>query len=403
MTKAGKTIGSIFILAGTSLGAGMLALPIAIAKIGLLSGIFFMLLIWALMTLAAFMILEVTIKFGKPLTISKICNSVVGNSASITGDLSIIVLFYALLAAYISAGPGVCNQILEPLLSFEIPRYIITLIFTLTLAGMVQWCVKAVDYSNRFFFFIKLLAFTAMILILFSHFNTTNVSLNLAFSQNLATTIPLIFISFGFHGSITAVIKYVGIKNIVSLRKILLVSSLIPLVVYLLFVISVLGVLPQSDFAIILANGGDVEIFVERLSNKLVNSNISYVIQCFSCLAIITSFLGVSVGLLDFFNEKILKLSKQRNTKRAFFITFLPPAIIALLFPTIFIKALGFGAIALSILAVILPSLCAYKMVNQNQYQNPNCYISDSKTAILITLGFGCSIVITELYNLYLH
>ncbi len=48
----------------------------------------------------------------------------------------------------------------------------------------------------------------------------------------LVAALPVIFTSFGFHGSIPSIVRYVGI-DLPSLRKVMIVGSTLPLALYI--------------------------------------------------------------------------------------------------------------------------------------------------------------------------
>ncbi len=54
-----RTLGSVFIVAGTTIGAGMLAMPIAAAGNGFLVSLAMLLVLWALMCYTALLLVEV--------------------------------------------------------------------------------------------------------------------------------------------------------------------------------------------------------------------------------------------------------------------------------------------------------------------------------------------------------
>ena len=56
-----KLIGGILLIIGTSIGGGMLVLPIATAQLGFINALIFLVLCWAIMTAAALLILEVNL------------------------------------------------------------------------------------------------------------------------------------------------------------------------------------------------------------------------------------------------------------------------------------------------------------------------------------------------------
>lgn len=54
-----RTIGSIFIVAGTTIGAGMLAMPLAAAGVGFSTTLVMLIGLWALMCYTALLMVEV--------------------------------------------------------------------------------------------------------------------------------------------------------------------------------------------------------------------------------------------------------------------------------------------------------------------------------------------------------
>ena len=82
----------------------------------------------------------------------------------------------------------------------------------------------------------------------------------------------------------------------------------------------------------------------------------------FADLALLTSFIGVSLGLFEFMGDSLSnKLGSAKRVKTAL-ITFVPPLGFALFYPQGFIMALGYAAIALAVLAILLPTVMVYKV-----------------------------------------
>ena len=74
----------------------------------------------------------------------------------------------------------------------------------------------------------------------------------------------------------------------------------------------------------------------------------------FADLALATSFLGVTLGLFDFMAKVTRRKDNWQGRTQTGLITFVPPLCSPLL-PQGFIMALGYAAIALAVLAVLLP------------------------------------------------
>ncbi|WP_351060773.1 aromatic amino acid transport family protein, partial [Psychrobacter sp. TB20-MNA-CIBAN-0197] len=63
---------------------------------------------------------------------------------------------------------------------------------------------------------------------------------------SILSAIPVIFTSFGFHGSIPSIVKYVGVE-IKVLRKVMIAGAALPLVIYIFWQLLSQGIMSQAD------------------------------------------------------------------------------------------------------------------------------------------------------------
>ena len=101
--------------------------------------------------------------------------------------------------------------------------------------------------------------------------------------------------------------------------------------------------------------------FIGAVSTLVNNPAISQAVTIFADLALATSFLGVSLGLFDFFSDTLKKSNSKQDRLLTASVTFLPPLGFALFYPQGFIMALGYAAIALVVLAIFLPVAMVWK------------------------------------------
>lgn len=97
------------------------------------------------------------------------------------------------------------------------------------------------------------------------------------------------------------------------------------------------------------------------MSTKVHQSGLGQTIGVFADLALLTSFLGVSLGLFEFLGDSFNKKKAASSRIVVGAITFVPPMGFALFYPQGFIMALGYAAIALAILAIFLPIMMVKK------------------------------------------
>jgi tyrosine-specific transport protein len=84
--------------------------------------------------------------------------------------------------------------------------------------------------------------------------------------------------------------------------------------------------------------------------------------NAFAFFAIITSFLGVSLGLVDFLRDGLKLQSKKRGRFWACFLAFLPPLFFVYAFPRSFIMALEYAGAFVAILLILFPTLMIWKL-----------------------------------------
>lgn len=355
-----KVFGSTLIIAGTTIGAGMLALPLASAGIGFSTSLILMLILWALMAFTALLMVELHQFADNDATLHTLAEKILGTKGKWVASFAVMFLFYALCAAYIAGGGSQFNQRIFDLFNLNLDNQLTTLVFTLLVAIVVTIGTHSVDKVNRVLFSLKLIAMVLVLSFLAPNI-TSQYLLSMPIQQGLiVAAIPVVFTSFGFHGSIPSIVKYLD-GDVKSLRKVMLIGSALPLIIYIFWQGVTLGVVSQET---LLADSSLGALLVS-LSQTVQQSNLSVIVGIFADLALLTSFIGVSLGLFEFMGDSMGKhLGSAKRVKTAM-ITFVPPLGFALFYPQGFITALGYAAIALAVLAILLPTIMVYKVRNK--------------------------------------
>ncbi|VDZ60437.1 Tyrosine permease [Serratia odorifera] len=240
------------------------------------------------------------------------------------------------------------------------------LLFTVVAGGVVCIGTHSVDLFNRILFSAKIVFLIVMLGLMLPNIHQTNL-MTLPLEQGLAlSAIPVIFTSFGFHGSVPSIVNYMG-GNIRKLRWIFIVGSAIPLVAYIFWQLATLGSISSNTFVGILAQQAGLNGLLQAVRDVVATPHVELAVHLFADLALATSFLGVSLGLFDFLADLCKRQDNARGRLQTGLITFLPPLVFALFYPRGFVLALGFAAIALSVLALLLPSLLVWKTRRQHQ------------------------------------
>ena len=406
-----RTIGAALLIAGTAIGAGMLALPLASAKLGFVPSIGLLGFMCVGMMLSALLTTEVIFRFGQAATIPLISERVFGPIGKVISTTALCLLFYALLAAYISSGSTTLSQITIHSLGDmwkKVPYFQWQIAFTFLFALVTFTKTKGTDLVNRVLFFLKMIFFVLLInqlfLIINSDFLFEARPLSFDLNSPFILAIPVFFTSFGFHGSIPPIIRYIG-PHPRHIRSAFIFGSLLPLLIYVIWEACSLGTISYDGaggFMSFLGQPNELGHFITALSEVSHEQSMQFEAKFFTFLAIATSFIGVAIGLYDFLKEWLLTKRQSGSHINALFMTFILPLGIALSAPDIFVKALAFAAICLSILGVVMPALLAIKMRKTHPFvkEYPSFHLLGGNGLVYLILAFGVFVIAVECLNL---
>lgn len=389
MNHRNRIIGSIFILAGTTIGAGMLALPLTSAGLGFPVSVAIMVVIWALMAYTGMLMLELHQHVPVTATLHGLAEEFLGWKGRLAATVAMLFLLYALCAAYIAGGGALMQQRVIGHLPAA-PEFSGVLVFTLIIGLIVSLGTSKVDIINRILFVLKLIVLLVTMVMLTPEVAGSRL-LDMPLEQGLlVAALPVIFTSFGFHSCIPSLVRYLN-KDMAALKKIVMIGSSLPLVVYIIWQALAFGAVGQAD----LMQNSNLPQFVNSIAAVMQSDWVEAAIYLFADLALATSFLGVSLGLFDFLAEKFKRPNNKRGRTQTGLITFIPPLIFALFYPQGFIMALGYAAIALVIIAIVLPVLMVQKV--RRDYPQTNFQAVGGTPALYIALVLGVLIIVAQL------
>ncbi|MEQ5159111.1 tyrosine transporter TyrP [Proteus terrae] len=384
-----RTIGSVFIVAGTTIGAGMLAMPLAAVGIGFSTMMLLLVGLWLLMSYTALLLVEVY-QYNDPHTgLGSIVKRYLGVGGQVITGLALLLLMYALTTAYISGAGELLSATLSSWIGHELSVTQGIIIFTVIGGAVVGIGTTSVDMINRLLFTAKVFFLIFMLVVMLPHVESVNLT-SMPVAQGLIlAAIPVIFTSFGFHGSVPSIVSYMN-GDIKKLRIIFVVGSAIPLVAYILWQIATLGAIPTNTFMGIMAQQSGLNGLLTAIRDVVATPRVNIAVNLFAALALATSFLGVALGLFDYLADLFKRSNRATGRMQSSLLTFVPPLVCALYFPN-FVQALAYAAIALSILALLLPALLVWK-VRQEQNGTDKYKVKGGKGALGIV--FTCGLVV---------
>ncbi|CAA0209629.1 Tyrosine-specific transport protein [Klebsiella oxytoca] len=388
-----RTLGSILIVAGTTIGAGMLAMPLASAGVGFGVTLALLITLWALMCYTALLLLEVYQHVPADMGLGSLAARYLGRYGQWATGFCMLFLLYALTAAYISGAGELLASSLNQWLDWTLPPAAGVLIFTAIGGTVVCIGTSLADLFNRFLFSAKIIFLAIMLALLLPHIHQINL-LTLPLQQGLAlSAIPVIFTSFGFHGSIPSIVSYLG-GDIRKLRRVFIIGSFIPLVAYIFWQLATLGSIDSPAFTALLAQNAGLNGLLEAIREVVASSHVELAVHLFADLALATSFLGVALGLFDYLADLFQRQNSAGGRLQSGLITFLPPLAFALFYPRGFVMALGYAGVALAVLALMLPSLLVMK--SRQQHPDAPWRVAGGSAALWLVLLCGIAIVVIQ-------
>lgn len=384
-----KTVGSTLLVAGTMIGAGMLAMPLTSAGIGFGFTLVLLLGLWALLTFSALLFVELYQTAESDAGIGTLAEQYFGKAGRIIATAVLIIFLYALIAAYISGG----GSLLKDLLPESFGDKVSILLFTVIFGSFIVIGTHSVDKINRVLFFVMLAAFAVVLSLMLPEIKFDNLMATPIDNALIISASPVFFTAFGFHGSIPSLNKYLD-GNVKALRISILAGSAITLCAYILWQMSTHGLLTQNEFLQILKEDATLNGLVKATLAITGSNMIAGAVKLFSTLALVTSFLGVGLGLLECI-EDLLKRSFNISTGRISLglMTFIPPLVFALFYPEGFILALGYAGQMFAFYAVVLPVSLVWKA--RRAHTNLPYKVWGGNLTLIIVLVLG--VIITSI------
>ncbi len=356
-----KLIGCILLIVGTSIGAGMLALPIATAQLGFVGSLVLLFGCWAVMTAGAFLILEVNLCLPQNSNLISMARVTIGPIGQIIAWISFLLLLYSLLSAYIAGGSDLFQHLLVSQ-NVNLPKSIAPLLFTIILGSVVFLGIRSVDYVNRFLMAIKFSAYALLTTFLVPHIDTGKLFQGDMSQITSATALTVTITSFGYAAIVPSLRIYFQ-SDVAKLKKAILWGSLIPLFCYVIWDMVIMGVIPlqgENGLIAILHSQSSTSDMVNTLTSLAQNPTITTFAKLFTSVCVLTSFLGVGICLVDFLADGLQVEKVGVKNLLIHLLVFVPPLAIVLISPGIFVKALEYAGIYCIVLLILLPAWMAW-------------------------------------------
>jgi tyrosine-specific transport protein len=243
---------------------------------------------------------------------------------------------------------------------WDVSRTTSTIITLIVLGSVVYAGMGAVDVANRLFMSIKLLIFVLIVAVLAPQIQVEQLLEGDFMIRNSAFIVMVT--SFGYATILPTLREYLH-SDRKALQLIVLIGSLVPFLIFLVWLCIVQGVLPregEDGLMSMAASDNSSSRLMLAITHVAEYDWMKYIASIFVSVYVLTSFLSVSISLADFIADGLKKTKQGRAGVLIHTLCFLPPLLVVLLKPGIFITALAYAGIWCIALLVILPLLMLY-------------------------------------------
>lgn len=354
----GSVISAMFLVAGTCIGGGMLALPVATGISGFLPSIVVMVVCWIAMTLSALLLLEASLWMEEGAHIITMTSRLLGAPGKIVSWILYLFICYASIVAYTAGGGVQIVNAAQALFNVSLSKEVASVIFLLLFGVVIDMGSIVVGRVNAILFTAMLIAYFA--LIAFGIDEVDNSLLSHSHWAPSLMAVPVMLTTFSFQTMVPSLTPYLR-HNGKELRLAIIGGTTITFVAYAIWQWLILGIVPvegEAGLAQAFALGEPPTQFLNR---HVEGRWVSIIAEYFAFFAIGTSFLGIGLGLFDFLADG-LHIKKEGVGKITLALLIIVPTILfATQFERVFLVAMeSSGGIGDSILNGIIPVLMVW-------------------------------------------
>ena len=308
-----------------------------------------------------------------------------------------LLLLYSAVAAYIAGSASLLSSLVMALWHIVLPSWLMASMAVLLFGGIIFWSTRSVDYAVRLFMSAKGLFLIVMLSLLWPHINMAHLTqANHGLTPLWWAGIPILLVSMTYHIIIPSLTSYLN-KDVQKMWWISVCSITIPLVIYGIWITSVLGIVPllgHHSFLRIAQHHTSVGGLTAAVNYWASNYWVRLSVHGFSNIAMTTSFLGAGLSLFDFLAESFKRPNTRSGRFQTALLTFALPLLFAICYPQGFLYALNYTGFAIAVLVLVLPPLMAYRL--RHHLNLPSAYRLPGGDVVLLLILI-CGIVISVL------
>ncbi len=346
-----------FLIVGNIIGIGILALPINTGLAGFIPSVIGLLVTSAAMYYSAVILGgEASRRREDTFNYPSLYRTYLGAAGKWLAVVANLVILYGYLTAYLTSIAAIISRLFTIQIS---PAWLMLGFFAITSLISLASVYTIMKYVS-ILVVVKCIAFAVI-----SGMAGTHVR-----AENLAHTnwslffcgIPIMVTAFHFHNIIPAICKSLKWDHRV-INRTMLVGMAFCFLIYFTWLLVGIGVLPLDNTPIGLINAFHKNLPATiPMAEAIQSSTFLLIASCFGVVSITTGYLVNGMGLIGFMDDLTNQHLRIVNPLFSRALSFIPPLLISLVYPDIFLKALdisgGFGVVTLF---GILPCIIALR------------------------------------------
>jgi len=354
--ESGSVLGSAALIAGTTVGTGVLALPEITGPSGFVPSSEVLVAMWIYFIATGFCLTEVNLGTLCALGNSKdevslfsVTRSTLGEAGAVVFSIAYVFMHECLIIACCLKGAEILSS----------GRYVAEVGFNegvLVFGGVLGLFValsseKVLDFTNRMLVLVVVSALIWLVSLCVGEVDMANLERS-DFSL-MGNTISGISVAFVYQSVLPSVVSSLE-GDVTKIKKATVLGTAVPLGMFLLWNAVVLGALSGEDLSVAGVNPVGV------LASKIENGTGTMLIDTFSFGAVATSFIGFTIGLKTFIADGLSSID-VKSEPVSYSLTLIPPLTFAITYPDVFISAVdNAGTFGVIVIFGLLPPLMVY-------------------------------------------
>lgn len=340
----------------------MIGLPVVSSMAGFIPSSLAMLGCYLFTTLTGLLLLEATLWFDQKVNLLSLADFALGKAGKLFTWILFLSLFYCLFVAYIDGIGQLITDCLSAVCHQSISRSLGIILCVVFATLMTAAGTRMVAGLNRYLLIGLVVSYVLLVLLGLPSVKLDN--LQVTHWNSTLATVPVLLICFGYQNLVPSLAYYLK-RNVRALRLAIIIGNLLPFFIYLLWNGVILGIL--ADYTHF--NQEQVQTVTALLEQSSGANYVLAEVKAFSFFAILTSFLPSAISFMDFLQDGLQTRAGGKPIKNTYLyaLVFVPPLLCSLMYPNLFLQALGFAGGFIDVLLFGVLPACVVLIGRQRQ------------------------------------